>query len=80
MGHHEYISDRIKDQLERLEHVLLAGFTHKPAVDLAEKLTKLTKLDKVFFADNGSSAVEVALKMSFHYHKIWEKIAHYFYL
>ncbi len=69
-GHtNEYISKRIKEQLDTLEHVLLAGFTHKPAVDLAEKLTKLTKLDKVFFADNGSSAVEVALKMSFHYHK-----------
>ncbi len=42
-GHtNEYISDRIKGQLDRLEHVLLAGFTHKPAVDLAEKVTKIT--------------------------------------
>ncbi len=80
-GHtNEYISDRIKEQLETLEHVLLAGFTHKPAVDLAEKLTKLIKLDKVFFADNGSSAVEVALKMSFHYHKNMGENRHYFYL
>jgi adenosylmethionine-8-amino-7-oxononanoate aminotransferase len=71
-GHvNEHISAKVKKQLDTLEHVLLAGFTHKPAVDLAEKLVKLTPkgLDKLFFADNGSSAVEVALKMSFHYHR-----------
>ena len=71
-GHvNEHISGKIKEQLDTLEHVLLAGFTHKPAVHLAEKLVNLTPkgLEKVFFADNGSSAVEVALKMSFHYHR-----------
>jgi adenosylmethionine-8-amino-7-oxononanoate aminotransferase len=71
-GHvNEHISSKIKEQLDTLEHVLLAGFTHKPAVNLADKLVNLTPngLDKVFFSDNGSSAVEVALKMSFHYHK-----------
>ncbi|SFV71577.1 Adenosylmethionine-8-amino-7-oxononanoate aminotransferase [hydrothermal vent metagenome] len=71
-GHvNPHISAKIKEQLDTLEHVLLAGFTHKPAVHLAEKLVNLTPkgLDKLFFADNGSSAVEVALKMSFHYHK-----------
>ena len=71
-GHvNEHISNRVKEQLDTLEHVLLAGFTHKPAVELAEKLVNLTPkgLEKVFFADNGSSAVEVALKMSFHYHR-----------
>jgi len=71
-GHvNPYISAKIKEQLDTLEHVLLAGFTHKPAVHLAEKLVNLTPkgLEKVFFADNGSSAVEVALKMSFHYHQ-----------
>jgi len=71
-GHtNKYISNKVKEQLDTLEHVLLAGFTHKPAVHLAEKLVHLTPrgLDKVFFADNGSSAVEVALKMSFHYHR-----------
>ena len=71
-GHvNEHISSKIKEQLDTLEHVLLAGFTHKPAVKLAEKIVNLTPkgLDKVFFADNGSSAVEVALKMSFHYHR-----------
>ncbi len=70
-GHvNEHISSKVKEQLDTLEHVLLAGFTHKPAVSLAQKLVNLTPkgLDKVFFADNGSSAVEVALKMSFHYH------------
>ena len=71
-GHvNEHISSKIKEQLDTLEHVLLAGFTHKPAVNLADKLVNLTPkgLEKVFFADNGSSAVEVALKMSFHYHR-----------
>lgn len=70
-GHsNEYINNKIKNQLDMLEHVILAGFTHKPAIDLAERLVKLTPngLNKVFFADNGSSAVEVALKMSYHYH------------
>jgi len=71
-GHtNKYISEKVKEQLDTLEHVLLAGFTHKPAVHLAKRLVSLTPkgLDKVFFADNGSSAVEVALKMSFHYHR-----------
>jgi len=71
-GHvNKHISSRVKEQLDSLEHVLLAGFTHQPAVNLADRLVKLTPngLEKVFFADNGSSAVEVALKMSFHYHK-----------
>jgi adenosylmethionine-8-amino-7-oxononanoate aminotransferase len=69
-GHaNEYINEKIKKQLDSLEHVLLAGFTHAPAVELAEKLVEITPrgLNKVFFADNGSSAVEVALKMSYHY-------------
>jgi adenosylmethionine-8-amino-7-oxononanoate aminotransferase len=63
------ISGAIRDQAEDLEHVLLAGFTHEPAVRLAERLVDVTPpgLDRVFYADNGSSAVEVALKMSFHY-------------
>jgi len=71
-GHtNEHISAKVKEQLDTLEHVIFAGFTHKPAVNLAKKLVNITPegLDKVFFADNGSSAVEVALKMSFHYHR-----------
>jgi len=68
-GHcNPYINQKVKQQLDTLEHVMFAGFTHKPAVDLARRLVELTPkgLEKVFFADNGSSAVEIALKMSFH--------------
>jgi adenosylmethionine-8-amino-7-oxononanoate aminotransferase len=63
------IGTAIKDQLDRLEHVIFAGFTHEPAVRLAEELLRVAPpgLARVFYADNGSSAVEVALKMSFHY-------------
>jgi len=63
------INAALTAQLGRLEHVLLAGFTHEPAVALAEQLTRLAPpgLTRCFFADNGSSAIEVALKMSFHY-------------
>jgi len=69
-GHrHPLIVERIKAQLDRLDHVLLAGFTHEGAVTLAEKLCALAPkgLTRCFYSDNGSSAVEVALKMSFHY-------------
>jgi adenosylmethionine-8-amino-7-oxononanoate aminotransferase len=63
------INAALKAQLDTLEHVLLAGFTHEPAVQLAERLTAAAPqgLTRCFYADNGSSAVEVALKMSFHY-------------
>ncbi|WAK02012.1 adenosylmethionine--8-amino-7-oxononanoate transaminase [Methylobacter sp. YRD-M1] len=63
------INAAIKEQLDTLEHVILAGFTHEAAVSLAEKLVEITPrgLSRCFYADNGSSAVEVALKMSFHY-------------
>ena len=63
------INAAIGAQLGRLEHVLLAGFTHEPAVALAERLIALAPpgLSRCFYADNGSSAIEVALKMSFHY-------------
>jgi adenosylmethionine-8-amino-7-oxononanoate aminotransferase len=71
-GHsNTYINNKIKNQLSKLEHVLLAGFTHSPAVTLAERLVQLTpkKIKKCFFADNGSSAIDAAMKMSFHYWK-----------
>lgn len=63
------INQAVKQQLDTLEHVILGGFTHEAAVTLAEKLVEITPpgLDKCFYADNGSSAVEIALKMSFHY-------------
>ncbi len=69
-GHsNPYINTRVAAQLERLEHVILAGFTHEPAVELAERLTRAAPagLARCFYADNGSAAVEIALKMSFHY-------------
>ncbi len=65
------INAGIKTQLDQLEHVLLAGFSHEPVVELSERLLKMAPpgLARCFYADNGSSAVEVALKMSFHYWK-----------
>jgi adenosylmethionine-8-amino-7-oxononanoate aminotransferase len=56
-------------QLQQLEHVIFAGFTHEPAIEVAETLTRLAPpgLTRCFFADNGSAAVEVAVKMSFHF-------------
>ncbi len=64
----EGIKDAIKHQLDTLAHVMLAGCTHAPAVELAEKLSALTggALGHTFFASDGASAVEIALKMSFH--------------
>lgn len=69
------INAAITRQLESLEHVILAGFTHKPVIALSEALTKLAPagLTRCFYADNGSSAVEVALKMSFH---AWRNAGH----
>ncbi|GAB2558031.1 adenosylmethionine--8-amino-7-oxononanoate transaminase [Spirosoma areae] len=74
-GHaHPHIARRVSEQLQTLEHVIFAGFTHQPAVELAERL--LTILPdtqaKVFYSDNGSTAVEVALKMAFQY---WHNLA-----
>ncbi len=69
-GHaNPHINAAIKDQLDQLEQVIFAGFSHQPAIALAERLVALapTGLERCFFADNGSAAVEVALKMSFHY-------------
>jgi adenosylmethionine-8-amino-7-oxononanoate aminotransferase len=100
LGHrHPRIVAALKDQLDRLDHVMLAGFTHEPAIELAEALIALAPrgaprpngarrsalpqrdsdegaatagpdartLTRVFYADNGSGAIEVALKLSFHY-------------
>ncbi|MGB5291169.1 MAG: adenosylmethionine--8-amino-7-oxononanoate transaminase [Lysobacterales bacterium] len=73
-GHaNPHISAAVSEQAGLLEHVILAGVTHEPAVRLAEKLVEITPLglERVFFADSGSSAVEISLKMSFHY---WRNI------
>jgi adenosylmethionine---8-amino-7-oxononanoate aminotransferase len=63
------INAAVRAQLERLEQVILAGFTHAPVIELSEALTQIAPagLSRCFYADNGSSAVEVAVKMSFHY-------------
>ena len=63
------INAAVAAQLGNLEHVILAGFTHEPVIQLSEALTALAPrgLTRCFYADNGSSGVEVALKMSFHY-------------
>lgn len=69
-GHsNPYINAALKEQLDTLEHVMLAGFTHGAVVELSEQLVRITPpgLSRCFYADNGSSAIEVALKMSFHY-------------
>ena len=67
------INQKIADQAANLEHVILAGFSHEPVVELSERLVDVTPkgLTRTFFTDNGSSAIEVALKMSFHY---WRNI------
>ncbi|HYK99834.1 MAG TPA: adenosylmethionine--8-amino-7-oxononanoate transaminase [Steroidobacteraceae bacterium] len=63
------INAAVRAQLEQLEQVILAGFTHEPVIALSEELAALAPpgLSRCFYADNGSSAVEVAVKMSFHY-------------
>jgi adenosylmethionine---8-amino-7-oxononanoate aminotransferase len=61
------INAALKDQLDQLEHVMLAGFTHEPVVELSERLAKLSGLGHAFYGSDGASAVEIALKMSFHY-------------
>lgn len=69
-GHnHPRINRAIIRQLNDIDHILFAGFTHKPAIRLAEKLASITPkgLDRIFFSDNGSTAVESALKMSFQF-------------
>lgn len=62
------INAALKDQLDKLEHAMLAGFTHAPVVELSERLSALTGgvLGHCFYASDGASAVEIALKMSFH--------------
>lgn len=71
-GHsNQRISDALYNQANSLEHVIFANFTHKPAIELCERIVSLTpdRLQKVFFGDNGSSAIEIALKLSFQYHQ-----------
>jgi adenosylmethionine-8-amino-7-oxononanoate aminotransferase len=69
-GHgNEYIAKAIQDQFEKVDHVLLAGVSHEKAEELASRIVEVlpAPLQKVFFSDDGSTAVEVALKMVFQY-------------
>ncbi|WP_411274631.1 adenosylmethionine--8-amino-7-oxononanoate transaminase [Daejeonella sp.] len=69
-GHsHPYIAEKVAEQLRTLEHVIFAGFTHPSAVELAERLIAIlpNNQKRVFYSDNGSTAVEVALKMCLQY-------------
>nr|WP_295922956.1 adenosylmethionine--8-amino-7-oxononanoate transaminase [uncultured Dyadobacter sp.] len=71
-GHsHPYIAGKVSEQLQTLEQVIFAGFTHLPAIELSERLLALLPGNqrKVFYTDNGSTAVEVALKMCIQFHK-----------
>ena len=71
-GHsHPYIAEKVYAQMQKLEHVVFAGFTHKPAVELCEKLSKHLPSNqaKFFFSGDGSSAVEIALKMAVQFWK-----------
>ncbi len=71
LGHaNPRINDAIKEQLDRLEHVIFANFTHEPAIRLAEQLTEILPpgLTRFHFNDNGSAAIECALKMCFQYY------------
>ncbi len=65
------INKALKSQVDKLEHVIFSNFSHKSAINLSEEILNISPkgLSKVFFGDNGSSAVEIALKLSFQYHK-----------
>lgn len=69
-GHaHPYIAEKIFEQAKQLEHIIFAGFTHQPAIELAEKILSLLpdSFSKIFYSDNGSTSTEVAIKMALQY-------------
>ena len=71
LGHcNPEINEAIKEQLDSLEHVIFANFSHRPAIELAERLADITpdRINKFHFNDNGSSSVEAALKMCFQFY------------
>ncbi len=73
-GHaHPFLNEALTRQAQELEHAMFAGFTHRPAVELAERLVALLPagLSRVFYSDNGSTAVEVALKMAYQF---WQNL------
>lgn len=70
-GHcNEYITNRVANQMTQLDQVVFSGFTHEPAVELSEKLIGILPNDqqKIFFSDNGSTSVEIGIKMALQYH------------
>ncbi|MCT4666150.1 MAG: adenosylmethionine--8-amino-7-oxononanoate transaminase [Flavobacteriales bacterium] len=70
-GHcNAYITAKVAQQMSQLDQVVFAGFTHKPAVELGEKVMKILPKNqsKIFFSDNGSTSVDIALKMAIQYH------------
>ncbi len=70
LGHsNKRLNKALERQSKKIEHVIFAGFTHEPVIEFSKKLVKLmnNKLTKVFYSDNGSTAVEVALKMAYQY-------------
>jgi len=70
-GHcNKYITNRVSNQMQQLDQIVFAGFTHEPAIKLSEELIKILpkNQEKIFFSDNGSTSVDVAIKMAFQYH------------
>ena len=69
-GHaHSYIAQKLYEQANKLEHIIFAGFTHEPAVELAERLLPILpgNFERIFYSDNGSTSTEVAIKMALQY-------------
>lgn len=70
-GHcHDYIIEKVQQQMQQTDQIVFAGFTHKPAIELSEQLIEILpdNQEKIFFSDNGSTANEVAIKMAIQYH------------
>ncbi|MEC8603129.1 MAG: adenosylmethionine--8-amino-7-oxononanoate transaminase [Bacteroidota bacterium] len=70
-GHcNPYITEKVSTQMKKLDHVVFTGFTHQPAVELANKLISILPKNqqKLFFSDNGSTSVDIAIKMALQYH------------
>ncbi len=70
-GHcNKYITGRVSDQMQQLDQVVFSGFTHEPAIKLSEALIKILpkNQNKIFFSDNGSTSVEIGIKMALQYH------------